>query len=144
LIRVPEAEPLVGDWRRRFDPSAVLGIPAHITVVYPFVPVEEVDAGIRAELRGLFAEVAPCRFELRAPARFPSVLYLKPEPDGALRAIIEGVVERFPEHPPYGGAFEELAPISPSRRAATRICWHGSSPSSPAGSRWRSKSPRPC
>ena len=144
MIRVPEAEPLVGEWRRRFDPSAVLGIPAHITVVYPFVPGEEVDAGIRAELRGLFAEVSPCRFELRAPARFPSVLYLDPEPDGALRAIIEGVVERFPEHPPYGGAFEELAPISRSRRAATRICWHGSSPSSPAGSQWRSKSPRPC
>jgi hypothetical protein len=106
LIRVPEAEPLVGEWRRRFDPSALLGIPAHITVVYPFVPVE----GVQAALRGLFAEVAPCRFELRAPARFPSVLYLKPEPDAALRAIIEGVVGRFPEHPPYGGAFDDLMP----------------------------------
>ena len=110
LIRVPEAEPLVGEWRRRFDPSALLGIPAHITVVYPFVPVEDVDAGVQAALRGLFAEVAPCRFELRAPARFPSVLYLKPEPDGALRAIIEGVVGRFPEHPPYGGVFEDVEP----------------------------------
>jgi 2'-5' RNA ligase len=110
LIRVPEAEPLVGEWRRRFDPSVLLGIPAHITVVYPFVPVEDVDAGVQAALRGLFAEVAPCRFELRAPARFPSVLYLKPEPDAALRAIIEGVVGRFPEHPPYGGAFDDLMP----------------------------------
>ena len=110
LIRIPEAEPLVGEWRRRFDPSAVLGIPAHITLVYPFVPVEGVDADIRAELRGLFAEEAPCRFELRASARYPSVLYLKPEPDAALRAIIEGVVERFPEHPPYGGVFDDLMP----------------------------------
>ena len=110
MIRVPEAEPLVGEWRRRFDPSAALGIPAHITVVYPFVPVEEMDAGVQAELRGLFAEVASCRFELSAPARFPSVLYLKPEPDAALRAIIEGVVGRFPEHPPYGGAFDDLMP----------------------------------
>jgi 2'-5' RNA ligase len=110
LIRVPEAEPLVGEWRRRFDPSALLGIPAHITVVYPFVPVEEVDADIRAELRGLFAEEAPCRFKLRASARYPSVLYLTPEPEAALRAIIHRVVERFPEHPPYGGAFEDVAP----------------------------------
>ena len=110
LIRVPEAEPLVGEWRRRFDPSAVLGIPAHITLVYPFVPVEGVDADIRAELRGLFAEEAPCRFEHRASARYPSVLYLKPEPDAALRAMIEGVVGRFPEHPPYGGAFEDVTP----------------------------------
>jgi len=110
LIRVPEAEPLVGDWRRRFDPSAALGIPAHITVVYPFVPVEELDEGVRAELRGLFAEEGPCRFELRDPARYPSVLYLKPEPDAALRAIIGGVVGRFPEHPPYGGAFEDVEP----------------------------------
>jgi 2'-5' RNA ligase len=110
LIRVPEAEPLVGEWRRRFDPSALLGIPAHITVVYPFIAVEEMNAGVRAELRGLFVEEAPCRFELRASARYPSVLYLKPEPDAALRAIIEGVVGRFPEHPPYGGAFEDVMP----------------------------------
>ena len=27
-----------------------------------------------------------------------------------MRGIIEGVVERFPEHPPYGGAFEDVAP----------------------------------
>jgi 2'-5' RNA ligase len=110
LIRCPEVEPLVGEWRRRFDPSTVLGVPAHITLLYPFVPVEEMDAGVHAQLRGLFAEVAPCRFEFRASARYPSVLYLKPEPDAGLGAIIEGVAGRFPDHPPYRGAFEEVAP----------------------------------
>ena len=88
--------------------------------------------------------MAPCRFELRAPARFPSVLYLKPEPDAALRAIIEGVVERFPEHPPYGGAFEELAPHLTVAQSGDEDLLAGSSPSFLAGFRWRSKSPRPC
>jgi hypothetical protein len=31
IVRVPEAERHVGDLRDRFDPSARLGVPAHIT-----------------------------------------------------------------------------------------------------------------
>ena len=37
VVEVPEAEPLVGAWRLRFDPVAALGMPAHVTLLYPFV-----------------------------------------------------------------------------------------------------------
>jgi hypothetical protein len=33
---VPEAEPLVKPFRDRYDPSAAAGVPAHITLLYPF------------------------------------------------------------------------------------------------------------
>ena len=41
VILVPEAEPLVRPFRHRFDPSAALGVPAHITLLYPFIAPEQ-------------------------------------------------------------------------------------------------------
>ena len=38
LVEVPEAEPLVRQWRMDLDPHAALGVPAHITVLFPFAP----------------------------------------------------------------------------------------------------------
>ena len=41
VIAVPEAEPLVSDWRAQHDWSAQRGVPAHITLLYPFAPIEK-------------------------------------------------------------------------------------------------------
>jgi len=43
VVVVPEAEPLVSDWRAQHDWSAQRGVPTHITLLYPFVPTEKVD-----------------------------------------------------------------------------------------------------
>jgi len=37
IAPVPEAEACVGAWQARFDRSAALGVPAHITVLHPFI-----------------------------------------------------------------------------------------------------------
>ena len=37
VVLVPEAEPLVGAFRAEHDESARLGVPAHITVLFPFM-----------------------------------------------------------------------------------------------------------
>jgi len=36
MIVVPEAERLVKPFREKYDPSAAVGVPAHITLLYPF------------------------------------------------------------------------------------------------------------
>jgi hypothetical protein len=38
LVPVPEAERGVSGHRNRLDRAAVWGVPAHVTVLYPFVP----------------------------------------------------------------------------------------------------------
>jgi hypothetical protein len=38
LVPVPEAERVVSRYRARLDGAAALGVPAHVTVLYPFVP----------------------------------------------------------------------------------------------------------
>ena len=47
-------------WRRRFHAWSVeRGIPAHLTILFPFVPASRVDGELLASLRTLYAPVAP-------------------------------------------------------------------------------------
>ena len=110
LLAVPEAEPVVGPWRRRHDPSAALGVPAHVTLLYPFRSPDRLDAALLAELRAFFATVPPFRFALTALARFPTVLYLAPEPATPFQQLIDALAGRYPDTPPYGGAFTIVIP----------------------------------
>lgn len=110
IVTVSEAEPVVGGWRSRFDPAAVAGVPAHITVLYPFLPWQRVDDVVRAELNALFATHQAFDLQLSQLRRFPGVLYLAPEPDAGLRALTEAVAGRWPEAPPYAGQFADVVP----------------------------------
>ena len=40
VVAVPDAEPVVGHLMLRLDANAVLGVPAHVTVLFPFVPAD--------------------------------------------------------------------------------------------------------
>ena len=110
VIPVPDAEPLVGAYRQRHDPSGAWGIPPHVTVLTPFVAPSRIDDAMLAELGALFAEMPSFAFRFEATGRFPGVLYLVPEPVERFRALTERLEERFPEFPPYGGAHDEIVP----------------------------------
>lgn len=110
IIAVPEAEPLVKELRERFDYSAGVGVPAHITLLYPFVPPLEITPEVLAELRDLFTQYAAFEFALTETRRFPEVLYLAPSPAESFKALTQAVVERYPKYPPFGGAYPEVIP----------------------------------
>lgn len=59
VLQVPEAEALVGALRERLDPSARLGVPAHVTLLHPFMAPERIEAGIAARLAALAAAALP-------------------------------------------------------------------------------------
>lgn len=109
IVAVPEAEPLVREWRLRYD-NADLGIPAHVTLLYPFVPAEEVDERLVAELGELFAAVPAFSVAFRRVARFADVAWLAPEPDEPFRRLTELIVGRYPTYPPYEGIHDEVIP----------------------------------
>ncbi|WP_228645191.1 2'-5' RNA ligase family protein [Microtetraspora sp. AC03309] len=110
IVKMPEAEPIVSRWRERFDPSAAYGVPAHVTILYPFLEHARIDGRVVTELRELFA--AHPSFEARFVrcGRFPGILYLVPEPERRFIALTEAVVARWPEAPPYRGQFDEVIP----------------------------------
>jgi 2'-5' RNA ligase len=110
VILVPEVELLVGSFRLQHDPSAALGVPAHITINYPFLPGVDPTGDLYQELSKLFAKCDSFQFAFRRFARFPDVLYLAPEPDTPLIRLIDMVAACFPESPPYGGSFDSIIP----------------------------------
>jgi 2'-5' RNA ligase len=109
VVLAPAAEALVKSYRDQFDPSAALGIPAHVTVLYPFYPPVVAPAVI-ARLAALFAEFAPFDFSVTELRRFPGVLYLAPEPEAPFSALTHRVAEAFPDYPPYGGKYADVVP----------------------------------
>jgi 2'-5' RNA ligase len=110
VVRVPEAEPAVRAWRERLDPGARAGVPAHVTVLFPFLDAGRVDDGVCAEVGEVLARHRPFEVRFERCGRFPGVLYLVPEPDVPFRRLTESVVERWPETPPFGGRFADVVP----------------------------------
>ncbi len=110
LARVDPAQRLVEPWRLRYDPSAAVGVPAHVTVLYRFLHSDRLDAATLDELTRLFGghDAFTARFE--ECRRFPGVLYLAPDPGRPFRTLTEAVAQRWPEAPPYEGRYAEVVP----------------------------------
>src|SRR5262245_41048347 len=111
VVLVPEAEAVVKTFRDKYDPSAAAGMPAHITLLYPFTSPDELRTEVLETLHTCFVHFVPFTYSLAAVRRFPSeVLYLAPEPDRPFRDLTSAICERFPDRPPYGGKFEDVIP----------------------------------
>ncbi|MEI7035681.1 2'-5' RNA ligase family protein [Fulvimonas yonginensis] len=109
-VLAPEADPVVGPLRERWDPAAHRGLGAHITVRYPFLRLAELSTRDLEQLAAAAASVPGFRYRLARVSRFPATVFLDPEPAApfaALRAAIEGVfaprlpADRFPRYIPH-------------------------------------------
>ena len=110
IVPVPEAESLVGRLREKFDPSARLGVPAHLTLLYPFIEPGRIGDSVIAALRSFASEHPAFAYCLRSTGRFRDTLYLAPDPMQPFVDLVERLVERFPGHPPYRGQFGSIVP----------------------------------
>ncbi|MYX37057.1 MULTISPECIES: 2'-5' RNA ligase family protein [unclassified Streptomyces] len=110
IVRVPEAEPLVRAWRERLDPSARAGVPAHVTVLFPFLDASRIDEGVCAAIGEVLGRRESFEARFDHCGRFPGVLYLAPAVDTSFRRLTEAIVERWPENPPFGRQFDDVVP----------------------------------
>lgn len=129
VIEVPDAEPIAGSWRRELTKDGALGMPPHVTVLFPFVALDELDSDVVAQLSIIAAHHPAFDFALTDTKWFgEDVLWLSPEPASSFRALIEDVEAAFPMLRPYGGAHEETVPHltlgASSDRAAMRSAEH--------------------
>jgi hypothetical protein len=108
---VPSAENTVETLRRKLDPSSALGMPAHITVLYPFAPLSTISPPVADELGALLGRFEPFDFVLSEVGWFDQrVLYLAPSPRAPFVELTVAISEAFPAYLPYGGAFDEAVP----------------------------------
>jgi 2'-5' RNA ligase len=111
VLEVPEAEAAVGRHRDGLDASARLGVPAHITVLFPFVPAAQIHPEVVADLRRIFAGIVAFDFRLTHTAWFgDQVLWLAPEDSRPFRILTELVHTAFPDFPPYEGQIDDPVP----------------------------------
>ena len=111
IIEVPEAEPAVRRHRQRLDVSAPLGVPAHITVLAPFMPPEAIDTAVLTQIGQLFADITRFRFQLDRTDWFgDQVLWLAPRDPAPFRALTQRVFQAFPAFPPQEGRYDDVVP----------------------------------
>jgi 2'-5' RNA ligase len=109
-VPVPEAEHALRTWRSTHTEDGRAGMWSHVTLLYPFLEPDEIEANLDA-LRAHFRGVQPFPFVLRDVRRFPPrVLFLAPEPEERFRALASGVWALYPDRPPYDGAFADVVP----------------------------------
>jgi len=111
VVRIPEAEGVVGRFRADLDLADRLGVPAHVTVISPFVAPDLIDDGVIGGLAAAVGSVRAFEVTFARVAWFGrTVLWLAPDPAEPFRALTAAVWHRFPGCPPYGGAHPDLVP----------------------------------
>lgn len=97
-------------------PVGLLGVPAHVTLLYPFIPPDRIRVRDLAGLRRALRAEPAFAIELSAVGTFPAdagrpgTTYLVPVPAGPLVRLTRAIWAAFPDHPPYGGAFDAIVP----------------------------------
>ena len=109
IVPVPEAEPLFDALRQRYDGVATLGVPAHITLLYPFLPPHAVLTQLE-RLQRFFDSLSSFEFSLTEIRRFPTTLYLHPDEADRFRRITDQLSAKWPACKPYKGAFADVIP----------------------------------
>lgn len=106
-VRIPDGLDRI---RRRDDRAAATGAPPHVTLLFPFLPAATLRPSVRRSLAEVAADVDPFEVRFAAVGRFPGAIYLVPSPSAPFAALTAAIVARFPEYPPYEGAFDQVIP----------------------------------
>ena len=110
LVPVPEAEHLVGDWRAVHDPRARTGVPAHITLVVPWLPPGAINEEHLGQLDAILAGHEAFDYLLDQVKWFGErVLWLAPTPSSPFKDLTASLASHF-DTPPWQGEFPEVVP----------------------------------
>jgi hypothetical protein len=93
---------------------ARLGVPAHVTILSPFIDSALLDRRVLTRIGEIVAGTPAFDVELDAVRRWPAsdygpgVVWLEPRPAEPFVALTRAIWAAFPDHPPYGREDDEL------------------------------------
>lgn len=110
IVPVPVAEATIRPSQAEYVPVWAEGMPAHVTLLFPFPRLDQLDAAGRADLTALFAATPSIRVTFSEVGQFPpDVVYLAPEPRDWFVVVTEALSHRFGLLP-YGGIHPTIVP----------------------------------
>lgn len=109
LVPVLDTGPLVAELRLQYDPSAKAGVPAHVTLMFPFLPPDELSEAKLDALAALLSREDRFEFSLTGVRAFEQgVVYLAPEPAEPFIQLTRTIGDLFGLLP-FGGEFGDTA-----------------------------------
>jgi 2'-5' RNA ligase len=112
LVIVAQLPPLLEALRRRSIVNAGLGVPAHITLLYPFAEPDAIDESLADAVATIVGRHAAMTLRLPGGRRWPDTLYASVEPDEPVRALQGELAAAFPSLPLYGGGIDFIPHVS--------------------------------
>jgi hypothetical protein len=88
--------------RRRSIGDAADGVPAHLTLLYPFVAPERLDGSVRRTILDVAATIDPFDYDLIGGARWPDTVYAAVDPVEPFVELQAALQAAFPAFPIYG------------------------------------------
>lgn len=115
VMPVPAADHLLSVVERRHPGAVRPGVPAHLSLLYPFLPTTDLEdiaanSSVKATLAALFAAQPPISTQFRRCRRRDGFVYLLPDPATELEKLTAAVRGHFPQITPYAGRYQDVGP----------------------------------
>lgn len=115
VVPIRAFEPLVRARHEHYDRDYVSGDPtfahAHITLLGPWLQVNEITPRALEMVREIASGTAPFEVRFARVATFPNgIIHLVPEPEEPFATLTEKIWGAFPAYPPYAGQFGAVRP----------------------------------
>jgi len=110
IVELASVDPVVASCRAALDPMEPLGVPPHVTVLFPFV-TGDIPAAVTDRLRETYSTVQPFETTFSSTRWFEDhVLWLAPDDPQPYVDLTRTTMAAFPGYLPYGGEFDEITP----------------------------------
>ncbi len=110
VIPVPTADALLASVGARYPGTVREGVPAHVSLLYPFVPAADLDERVPSALGELFDKQVPMRVEFVECYRRGGFVALRPDPIDGLVELLSKTHRRWPDVVPYEGLYGDVEP----------------------------------
>ena len=113
VVPFDDLDAVVGTHRRVLTTDGGDGMPAHVTLIYPFADDAALGDHETGRVRAALGAFSRFDVTFRRFGRFdaqPPVLYLDPEPGAPFVGMIAALEREFPAFPSFGGIHETVIP----------------------------------
>jgi len=110
VIPVPAADALLASVGARYPGTVREGVPAHVSLLYPFVAATGLDERVTSTLGELLAKQAPMPLQFTECYRQNGFVALRPDPMDGLTELVDKTHRQWPEVVPYEGVYGDVEP----------------------------------